>query len=44
MDKENKAIVLDPKGADDDTVLNAAEACPTQAIVLEDDTGNQIYP
>lgn len=44
MDTENKAIVLNEKGANDDTILNAAEACPTQAIILEDDKGDQIYP
>ncbi|MBI2891273.1 MAG: ferredoxin [Nitrospirae bacterium] len=44
IDSENKAIILNETAADDDTILNAAEACPTQAIILEDDQGNQIYP
>lgn len=44
LDDENKAYVVDPKGADDDTILLAAQACPVQAIILHDDEGNQIYP
>ncbi len=45
IDKENKAIVLDEKGNDDDTIMSAAEACPTKAIILVDEeTGEQVYP
>ena len=45
MDDEGKAIVLDPHGADDDTIKLAAEACPTRAIFLyKEDTDEQIYP
>ena len=29
---------------DDDTLLEAAESCPENAIILEDDEGNQLYP
>ena len=28
----------------DDLLLAAAEACPSVAIVLTDDTGTQVYP
>ncbi len=44
MDDENKAYIVDPKGADDETILLAAQACPVQAILLYDDEGKQIYP
>lgn len=44
LDDENKAYVVDPKGADDETILLAAQACPVQAIILHDEEGNQIYP
>ncbi len=44
LDSENKAIVIDPKGADDETILEAAKSCPTQAIFLYDENDNQIYP
>jgi len=29
---------------DDETILLAAQSCPTQAIILEDENGNVIYP
>ena len=44
LDDENKAIIIDEKGADDETILLAAQSCPTQAIILYDEDGNQIYP
>lgn len=44
LDEENKAYVVDPNGADAETILLAAQACPTQAIILYDEDGNQIYP
>lgn len=44
LDEENKAIIVDAKGADDDTILLAAESCPVQAIKLFDEDGKQIYP
>ncbi len=37
LDEENKAVVLDPSSVDDDTLLEAAESCPEQAIIIEDD-------
>jgi len=44
LDEENKAYIVDPKAADDETILLAAQACPVQAILLYDVEGNQIYP
>jgi ferredoxin len=44
LDAENKAYVVDQKGADDETILLAAQACPVQAIKVFDEEGNQIYP
>ena len=44
MDDENIAVVKDPKGADYDTILQSAQACPVAAVILYDDTGNQVYP
>lgn len=44
LDSENKAIVYNAKGADDETILLAAKSCPTQAILLFDENGNQIFP
>lgn len=44
LDKENKAVVLDPSSVEDNTLLEAAESCPENAIIVEDDNGNQLYP
>lgn len=45
LDAEGKAIVIDPQGADDETIRLGAEACPTRAVFLyEEDSGQQIYP
>ena len=44
LDGENKAVAYNEKGADEETILLAAKSCPTQAILLFDEEGNQIYP
>jgi len=44
IDREGKAVVIDAEGADDDTILAAAEACPLEAITLFDEEGEQAYP
>ena len=44
LDKSNKAIVLKPESVDEETLMNAAESCPVDAIIIEDDDGNQLYP
>jgi len=44
LDSKGKAIVLDPEAASAAKLLEAAEACPCQAIVIEDDDGNEVFP
>lgn len=44
LDEENKAVVLDAASVDNGTLLAAAESCPQNAIIIEDDTGRQVYP
>jgi len=44
LDGEKKAVVLDPASVDEKTLLDAADSCPEQAIIVEDDDGNQLYP
>ncbi|MDH5695846.1 MAG: ferredoxin [Dehalococcoidia bacterium] len=39
LDEENKAVVLDPSSVDVDTLLEAAESCPENAITVEDGEG-----
>ena len=44
LDDKNKAVVLDPDSVDEETLLKAAESCPENAIIVEDDEGIQLYP
>ena len=44
IDSKNKSVVIDAEAADRATLLEAAEACPCAAIVIEDDDGNVVFP
>jgi ferredoxin len=44
LDQFNKAIVLDRTGAGEEKITDAAHACPVQAIILESDGGERIFP
>jgi ferredoxin len=44
LDDQNKVVVLDPSSVDEETLIEAAKSCPENAIILEDDEGNQLYP
>jgi ferredoxin len=44
LDDKNKAVVTDPDSVDEPTLMEAAESCPQDAIIIEDDEGNQLYP
>lgn len=44
MDEENKAYLVDLSAHDAETLLMAAESCPTKAIFLYDEDGKQVYP
>ena len=45
MDDEDKAEVIDQYGESDDVIWKAAESCPFDAIILEDEeTGDWLYP
>jgi len=43
LDSKNKAVVLDPEAGTEDQLIEGAEACSCQAIVIEDDEGN-LFP
>lgn len=44
LDNENKAVVIDADAADDNTLLQSAQACPTKAILLFDKEGKKVFP
>ena len=44
LDEANKAVVTDSNSVDEDRLLEAAESCSENAIILEDDDGHQLYP
>ena len=44
LDEENKAVLLDPSSVEEDTLMEAAESCPEDAIIVEDDDGRLLYP
>jgi ferredoxin len=44
QDGENISVVLDPEGAEDELILDAARACPVDAITLIDEHGDQAWP
>jgi ferredoxin len=44
LDDEDTAIVLDPDAASLDDIVEAAQNCPVDAIIILDEDGQQIYP
>ncbi|PIR70603.1 MAG: ferredoxin [Candidatus Niyogibacteria bacterium CG10_big_fil_rev_8_21_14_0_10_42_19] len=45
LDAESKAILKNTADSvDDETLMMAAQSCPTKAILLFDNDGKQIYP
>lgn len=45
LDEEGKAVVQPGwEGTDAKTILEAAQSCPVNAIMVYDENGNQIYP
>jgi ferredoxin len=41
---DNVSVVLDPEGSDDEAVLDAARACPVDAIQLMDEFDELVWP
>ncbi len=44
LDDEDKAIVLDREAAGIDDIIEAAQNCPVDAIIVTDEHGEQLYP
>jgi ferredoxin len=41
---DSVCVVVDPEGADDETLLDAARACPVDAITVVDEYEDQVWP
>lgn len=44
LDEKGKAEVIDASKASDDKLMEIAESCPLNAIIIEDDQGNILFP
>ena len=44
LDGHVKAVVMDISSVSEDKLMSAAESCPMNAIIVEDDQGQQIFP
>lgn len=44
LDNEAKAIIIDPNGDTEENILAAAQSCPVNAIIVEDENGKQVWP
>jgi ferredoxin len=44
LDDEGIAIIKNGSKEDEKTILQAAQSCPVNAIIISDDDGNQIHP
>ncbi len=44
INAESKAVVIDAPTVNQAKLVEAAESCPVNAITVEDDQGNQVYP
>lgn len=44
LDKQNKAVATNIESISQEKIREAAESCPLDAIVLQDDEGEQLYP
>ena len=41
---DNVSVVVDPEAGDDEMILDAARACPVDAIPLIDEFEDQVWP
>ena len=44
LDEENIAYLVEPGSVDDETLIDAAKSCPTDAIYLDTEDGKPVYP
>jgi ferredoxin len=44
LDADHVSVVVDPEGSDEELILDAARACPVDAITLIDEFEDQVWP
>jgi len=44
LNAENKSTIKNPAGDSEAAILDAAKACPTEAIEIEDKNGKKLWP
>jgi ferredoxin len=44
LGRDKISTLVDPQGADDETILDAARACPVDAIILVDEYEDRVWP
>lgn len=44
LNSNRVAEVVDPEGADDETIMEAARSCPVDAIFVETEDGRLLWP
>jgi ferredoxin len=44
LDEENVAYLVDPTAETDEAILDAGKSCPTDAIYLDTQDGQPVYP
>lgn len=44
LGEDKISVIIDPEGTDDETILDAARACPVDAITLVDEYEEQVWP
>lgn len=44
LDNEAKVYIVDAQADSDENILAAAQSCPVNAIIIEDENGKQIWP
>ena len=44
LDKQDKAVAANLQSVSQEKLREAAESCPLNAVILQDDDGQQVYP